>query len=154
MQAIADGGRGGEVRYLGEFSATEATIRKLVAKLAAKYRDLMFRSCFSLPEDALIIPPIICPRPRDSPSMPTLSVSCRNNPVAGIMPLIPPPELQTIGCQKHVRLPSGGYRLRHRLDLPLRLADAAPDRAVRPRTCCDVSEVPVAGAYFFSPMVT
>ena len=29
-----------------------------------------------------------------------------------------------------------------------------PDRAVRPRTCCDVSEVPVAGAYFFSPMVT
>ena len=35
--AIADGGRGGEVRYLGEFPATEATIRKLVAKLAAKY---------------------------------------------------------------------------------------------------------------------
>ena len=40
--AIADGGRGGEVRYLGEFSATEAAIQKLVAKLAAKYRDLMF----------------------------------------------------------------------------------------------------------------
>ena len=34
--AIADGGRGGEVRYLGEFPATEAAIRKLVAKLAAK----------------------------------------------------------------------------------------------------------------------
>jgi transposase len=32
--AIADGGRGGEVRYLGEFPATEAAIRKLVAKLA------------------------------------------------------------------------------------------------------------------------
>ena len=32
--AIADGGR--EVRYLGEFPATEAAIRKLVAKLAAK----------------------------------------------------------------------------------------------------------------------
>jgi len=29
--AIADGGRSGEVRYLGEFSATEAAIRKLVA---------------------------------------------------------------------------------------------------------------------------
>ena len=29
--AIADGGRGGEVRYLGEFPATEAAIRKLVA---------------------------------------------------------------------------------------------------------------------------
>jgi transposase len=40
--AIADGGRGGEVRYLGDFPATEAAIRKLVAKLAAKYRDLMF----------------------------------------------------------------------------------------------------------------
>ena len=36
--AIADGGRGGEVRYLGDFPATEAAIRKLVAKLAAKYR--------------------------------------------------------------------------------------------------------------------
>jgi hypothetical protein len=34
--AIADGGRGGEVRYLGEFPATEAAIQKLVAKLAAK----------------------------------------------------------------------------------------------------------------------
>ena len=40
--AIADSGRGGEVRYLGEFPATEAAIRKLVAKLAAKYRDLTF----------------------------------------------------------------------------------------------------------------
>src|ERR1700757_1190464 len=40
--AIADGGRGGEVRYLGEFPATEAAIRKLVAKLAAKYRYLTF----------------------------------------------------------------------------------------------------------------
>ncbi len=40
--AIADGGRGGEVRYLGEFPATEAAIRKLVAKLATKYRHLTF----------------------------------------------------------------------------------------------------------------
>src|SRR5258708_15992744 len=40
--AIADGGRGGEVRHLGEFPATEAAIRKLVAKLAAKYLDLTF----------------------------------------------------------------------------------------------------------------
>ncbi len=38
--AIADIGRGGEVRYLGEFAATEAAIQKLGAKLAAKYRDL------------------------------------------------------------------------------------------------------------------
>src|ERR1700692_1094136 len=40
--AIADGGRGGEVRYLGEFSATEAAIRKLVAKLAETYCHLTF----------------------------------------------------------------------------------------------------------------
>jgi transposase len=35
--AIAEGGRGGEVRFLGEFPPTEAAVRKLVAKLAAKY---------------------------------------------------------------------------------------------------------------------
>ena len=40
--AIADGGRGGEVRYLGEFPATEAAIRKLVVKLATKYRHVTF----------------------------------------------------------------------------------------------------------------
>ena len=40
--AIAEGGRGAEVRYLGEFPATEAAVRKLVAKLSAKYRRLTF----------------------------------------------------------------------------------------------------------------
>src|SRR5215475_10740021 len=40
--AIADSGRDGEVRYLGEFAATEAAIRKLVAKLAAKCCHLTF----------------------------------------------------------------------------------------------------------------
>ena len=40
--AVADSGRGGEVRYLGEFPATEAASQKLGAKLAAKYRDLTF----------------------------------------------------------------------------------------------------------------
>jgi transposase len=41
--AIAEGGRGGEVRFLGEFPATEAAMRKLIAKLAAKYSRLPFR---------------------------------------------------------------------------------------------------------------
>jgi hypothetical protein len=45
--AIADGGRGAEVRYLGEFPSTEAAIRKLMAKLAAKYRHLTF--CYRYP---------------------------------------------------------------------------------------------------------
>src|SRR3984893_10361126 len=72
--AIADGGRGGEVRYLGEFSATEAAIRKLVAKLAAKYRDLMFcyeagptgyglyRLLKSLGHECLVVAPSLVPK--------------------------------------------------------------------------------------------
>jgi transposase len=40
--AVAEEGRGGEVRYLGEIDTTEAATRKLVAKLAAKYRQLTF----------------------------------------------------------------------------------------------------------------
>jgi transposase len=40
--AIAEGVRGGEVRYLGEFPATEAATRKLVAKREAEYDKLTF----------------------------------------------------------------------------------------------------------------
>jgi transposase len=40
--AVAEEARGGEVRYLGEIDTTEAAMRKLVAKLAAKYRQLTF----------------------------------------------------------------------------------------------------------------
>lgn len=40
--AIAEGGRGGEVRYWGEIATSEAAVRKLVAKLAAKYDRLTF----------------------------------------------------------------------------------------------------------------
>ena len=40
--AVAEEGRGGEVRYVGEIDTTEAATRKLVAKLAAKYRQLTF----------------------------------------------------------------------------------------------------------------
>jgi hypothetical protein len=36
--AIAEGGRNGEVRYLGEVENTEAATRKLVKKLAAQHR--------------------------------------------------------------------------------------------------------------------
>ena len=34
--AIAEGGRDGEVRYLGEIETTDAATRKLVKKLATK----------------------------------------------------------------------------------------------------------------------
>ena len=40
--AIAEGGRNGEVRYLGEIENTEAATRKLVKKLAAQHRRLTF----------------------------------------------------------------------------------------------------------------
>src|SRR6516162_1722282 len=40
--AIADGGRGDEVRFLGEFDNTPTVTAKLVRKLAAKYERLTF----------------------------------------------------------------------------------------------------------------
>src|SRR5258707_9568922 len=40
--AVAEDGRGGDVRYLGEIDTKEAATRKLVTKLAAKYRQLTF----------------------------------------------------------------------------------------------------------------
>jgi transposase len=40
--AIADAGRGGEVRFLGEIETTPAATAKLVRKLAAKYKRLTF----------------------------------------------------------------------------------------------------------------
>jgi hypothetical protein len=40
--AVAEEGRDGEVRYLGEIDTTEAATRKLVIKLAGKYRQLTF----------------------------------------------------------------------------------------------------------------
>ena len=40
--AIAEAGRDGEVRYLGEFDTSDAATRKLVAKLAAKHAKVTF----------------------------------------------------------------------------------------------------------------
>ena len=40
--AVAEEGRGGDLRYLGEIDTTEAATRKLVTKLAAKYSQLTF----------------------------------------------------------------------------------------------------------------
>jgi transposase len=40
--AVAEAGRRGEVRYLGEIDTTDAAVRKLVAKFAAKYSRLTF----------------------------------------------------------------------------------------------------------------
>ena len=40
--AVAEEGRGGDVRYLGEIDTTEAATRKLDAKLRPEYRQLTF----------------------------------------------------------------------------------------------------------------
>src|ERR1700719_499317 len=72
--AIAEGGRDGEVRYLGEIDATEAATRKLVAKLAAKYDRLTFcyeagptgyglyRLIKSLGHECIVVAPSLIPK--------------------------------------------------------------------------------------------
>jgi transposase len=40
--AVAEEGRGGNVRFLGEIDTTEVATRKVVAKLATNYRQLTF----------------------------------------------------------------------------------------------------------------
>ena len=71
---IAEGGRGGEVRYLGEFPATEAGTRKLVGKFVAKYNKLTFcyeagptgyvlyRLLKSLGHECIVVAPSLTPK--------------------------------------------------------------------------------------------
>jgi hypothetical protein len=40
--AIADGGRGGEVRFLGDVSSSPTTVERLIRKLAGRYGKLHF----------------------------------------------------------------------------------------------------------------
>lgn len=76
--AIAEAGRNGEMRYLGEIDNTEASTRKLVAKLAGKYSKLTFcyeagptgyglhRLIESLGHDSIVVAPSLIPkRPGD-----------------------------------------------------------------------------------------
>ena len=67
--AIAEAGRAGEVRFLGEIDNTEAAVAKLVRKLAAKYGRLTFcyeagptryglyRQIMSLGHECLVVAP-------------------------------------------------------------------------------------------------
>ena len=49
--AIADGGRGSEVRFLGEVANTPAAVERLIRKLAGRYmrRSLQVLVAFCLP---------------------------------------------------------------------------------------------------------
>lgn len=76
--AIADGGRAGEVRFLGEIDNTSAATAKLVKKLATKYHRLTFcyeagptgyglyRQIKCLGQECLVVAPSLIPkRPGD-----------------------------------------------------------------------------------------
>ncbi len=40
--AVADGERGGEVRYIGEVDASDDSMRRAVKQIAAKYDEVLF----------------------------------------------------------------------------------------------------------------
>ena len=72
--AVAEEGRSGDVRYLGEIDTTAAATRKLVAKLAAKYRQVTFcyeagptgyglyRLIRTLGHDCIVVAPSLIPK--------------------------------------------------------------------------------------------
>jgi transposase len=72
--AIAEAGRDGEVRYQGEIDSSDAAMRKLVARLAAKYRRLTFcyeagptgyglhRLITGLGHDCMVVAPSLTPK--------------------------------------------------------------------------------------------
>ena len=76
--AVAEGGRAGEVRFLGEIEASGTATARLVRKLASKYRKLTFcyeagptgyglyRQIKSLGHECLVVAPSLIPkRPGD-----------------------------------------------------------------------------------------
>src|SRR3977135_98322 len=72
--AIAESGRDGEVRYLGEIETTDAATRKVVKKLATKYRKVTFcyeagptgyglyRLITSLGHECSVVAPLLVPK--------------------------------------------------------------------------------------------
>src|SRR5919109_2040955 len=71
--AIAEAGRAGEIRFLGEIDSSAAAVAKLVRKLAAKYQRLTFcyeagptgyglyRQITSLGHDCIVVAPSLIP---------------------------------------------------------------------------------------------
>ena len=72
--AIADAGRAGEIRFVGEIDNTSAATAKLVKKLAAKYERLTFcyeagptgyglyRQIKSLGQECMVVAPSLIPK--------------------------------------------------------------------------------------------
>ena len=72
--AIAEGGRGGEVRFLGEVANTPAAVERLIRKLAGRYGKLhvcyeagptgygLYRQIRALGHDCLVVAPALIPK--------------------------------------------------------------------------------------------
>ena len=72
--AIADGGRNGEVRYLGEIAGAPATVEKVIGKLAERYARLhvcyeagptgygLYRQIKALEHDCTVVAPSLIPK--------------------------------------------------------------------------------------------
>ena len=72
--AIADSGRSGEVRFLGEVSSSPATVARLIAKLAGRYQKLhicyeagptgygLYRQMRELGHDCTVVAPSLIPK--------------------------------------------------------------------------------------------
>jgi transposase len=72
--AVAEGERGGEVRYIGEVDASDANMRRAAKQIAAKYDDVLFcyeagptgyglyRLIKSLGFDCMVVAPSLIPR--------------------------------------------------------------------------------------------
>ncbi len=72
--AVAEGGREGELRYVGEFANTPDAVAKLVRKLAERYETLQFcyeagptgyglhRQLLALGQNCIVVAPSLIPR--------------------------------------------------------------------------------------------
>ena len=87
--ALAEDGRQGEVRFLGDIEHTPGAVRRLVTKLAGKYRRLLFcyeagptgyglqRQISDLGHDCAVIAPSLIPNGRASASRPIVGMRSR-----------------------------------------------------------------------------
>jgi len=74
--AIADSGRGGEVRYVGEIDSSPATVERVIGKLAGRYEQLhfcyeagplgygLYRQIRGLGHDCAVVAPSLIPKRR------------------------------------------------------------------------------------------
>ena len=89
--AVADGGRNGEVRYLGEIDSSPATVEKVIGKLAARSGKLhvcyeagptgygLYRQVKALGHDCTVVAPSLFQRSRASVLRPIAATQSRSH---------------------------------------------------------------------------